>query len=249
MQKPTRGSYWHWDVNVYKVLKLFDCFWLAETIPNTLVLMVEVVWLHFKNNDVSWEGESAFSEHSGLVSPVWQLHDVNIWCNLISQTRLITKMIELLYVPNPTATSALPLNGEFERADDPWMSNQDMNEFFGCNDFCWMHFSTIQLDAMSLRVGKLHIFANSWFYDGALWTLGENLLCCLYNLNWAVQARGVEKSSILRFHPYFLFICKWHKPSISHLVGKIILSYNPKVGMIFVPISLLAGGCKQIVYL
>ena len=61
MQQPTCGSYWHWDIE----MRLF----LA--CRNTLVLMVEMEWLHFKNNDVSWEGESASSEHSGFVSPAW----------------------------------------------------------------------------------------------------------------------------------------------------------------------------------
>lgn len=40
MQKPTHGSSWHWDVNVYKVLKLFVFFLACR---KTLVLMVEMV--------------------------------------------------------------------------------------------------------------------------------------------------------------------------------------------------------------
>ena len=194
---------------------------------------------------------------------------LNIWCNLISQTRLITKMIEILYVSNPTAKytcrSALPLNGEFRTSrwsvnvkprycwwtksfttkDDVYSTIRRVLTIpGGCLGFCPS--TTIPLDAMSLRVGEATHFCK---LPDFTWTCGENLFCFLCNLNWAVQARGVEKSSILRFRPYFWFICRWHKPSISHSVGKIVLSYNRKVCMIFVPISLLAGGCQQIVYL
>ena len=103
------------EMSMLKVLKLFDCFWLAER-----HLCWWLKWCDSILRTMMFLGREKVHPQSiqGLCLRYDNCMMLNSWCNLISQTRLITKMIELLYVSNPTAKyscrSALPLNGEFK---------------------------------------------------------------------------------------------------------------------------------------